>query len=382
LKGKADDATPAPPAPTPAYSLTPVVYENSKWGFIDTAGKVVIPARYSRVDGFSEGLAPVKVGGTHAAGGLWGFVDRTGKEVIPPQFEWARPFRGGLAPVQAGDKWGFVDPAGKLVVLPRFESVERFSEGLAAVREGGLWGFIGPDGKYLIRPQYGVAKGFSDGLAAVHLPAQGGPSPWRYIDRTGRPVFDLAPEFDYAGAFAEERAAVARNGQWGLIDRTGRVIVEPRYSYVGGFEGGRARVSVRRSIKVNGVVRTAGTKSGYIAADGTELGPLLPDYDEGVEIDPATGRLSAVELNDQLEPVRVTAIDFARLRPRAGLYRVSAPKMVEKVTAHTVGFVDRAGKVVIPPTLEDAGEFAEGLAPFAVGLDWAALGRAAERKGQ
>jgi hypothetical protein len=366
----------AAPPPVVAFSFLDFAYINSKWGFIDRAGKVVVPARFSRVGEFSDGLAPVKVGGTHAAGGKWGYIDRAGKEVVAPRFDWARPFREGRAGVQVGDKWGFIDTTGVLVIAPRFESVERFSEGLAAVQEDKKWGFVGPDGAFRIRPRYHRAVGFSEGLAAVCVNAQ---SPLQYIDRTGATVLTLDPNIDYASSFHEERAGVTRGGKWGAIDRTGKLVVEPRYDHFEAFESGRARVSVRRSVEIDGVVRTAGTASGFIAADGTELGRLVPDYDNGVEIDPATGALTAVELDALLEPVRVSTIDFARLRSEGGLYRVWAPQRLGNTTYHTVGFVDRTGKVVIPPTLEDVGDFREGLAPYAVGLDWAAVEAAARR---
>jgi hypothetical protein len=379
----ADD--PAPP-PTPAFSLSQLAYVHSRWGFIDRTGAMVVPARYTRVGEFSGGLAPVKVGGDHYAGGKWGFVDRTGKLVIPPQFDWARPFREGLAAVQLGDKWGFVDATGQVVIPPRFEAVERFSEGLAAVQAGGRWGFVGPDGAFRFPPRFDWASGFSEGLAAVREPLplgakEGERAPWKYIDRTGAVAFEIGPEYDHVGSFSEERATVNRGGAWGVIDTTGRLVVEPRFDNIEPFDGGRARVSVRRSVKVRGVLRTAGTMSGYIAADGTVLGSLVPDYDEGIEIDPATGALSAVELDDNLEPVRKPVIDFTRLRPQDGLYRVTAPRRQGVVSYHTVGFVDRQGRVVIPPTLEDVGTFHEGLAAFATGLDWAAVAAAVRNRG-
>ncbi len=365
--------TPTPP-PAVGFSTRDFAYSNSKWGFIDRTGKVVVPARYSRVGEFSGGLAPVKVDGTYAAGskGKWGFIDRTGKEVIAPRFDWALPFREGRAGVQVGDKWGFIDTTGELVITPQFESVGRFSEGLAAVCEKGLNGFVGPGGEYRIRPRFASADSFSEGLAVVRV---NDTSPWQYIDRTGATALTLDPDIERAFGFAEERAPVSIGGKWGAIDRSGKLVVEPRYDQLDWFVSGRARVSVRRSVEVNGSKRSIGTKSGYIAADGTELGPLLPDYENLIEIDPVTGELTAVELNAALEPVRVSAIDFTRLRSEDGLYRAWMTDRRGTMTYHTNGFVDRQGRVVIPPTLEDVGHFREGLAPFAVGLDWEAAAR-------
>ena len=68
--------------------------QNDKVGFMDKAGRQVIPPRYNDAQPFSEGLAAVKLGDKY------GYIDRSGKMVIPPQFEDAGPFSEGLAPVQ------------------------------------------------------------------------------------------------------------------------------------------------------------------------------------------------------------------------------------------------------------------------------------------
>lgn len=75
-------------------------YESGgKWGFKDSKGTVVVPAKYAGIgwnglaidldgqvkDVFSEGLAPVTVQGAPTGllnaieGGKWGFVDASGK---------------------------------------------------------------------------------------------------------------------------------------------------------------------------------------------------------------------------------------------------------------------------------------------------------------
>jgi hypothetical protein len=360
-----------------AFSLTDLAYVNSKWGFIDRSGKVVIPARYSRVTEFSEGLAAVKVGGTHAAGGKWGFADRSGAEVIAPQFDWAYPFREGFGPVKVGEKWGFLDRAGKLVVPARFEGVERFAEGLAAVQENGAWGFIDPSGRHVIPPRFAYTVGFSEGLAAVKEPAAPGAEPrLGYVDRSGSFVIEIDPRLTYAGSFHEGRAAVARDGLWGFIDRTGKVVVEPRYATFAVFKDGRARVRTGTRVQGGKHAGTTITRSGSIGPDGRDLGAFKLDYESGVTIDPATGVLSAVEVDEAGTETQAGAIDFDRLTPHDGLYRVTALHTTGSLTYHTHGFVDKSGKVVITPALEDVNDFREGLAPFATGLDWKAVAAA------
>ncbi len=85
----------------PAPQLFPIKIDG-KWGFIDTEGHLRIPAIYSDVGEFSEGLAPVSMDE------LWGFVDGSGKWVVQPLFERAENFRDGFAPVKIDDKWGFI----------------------------------------------------------------------------------------------------------------------------------------------------------------------------------------------------------------------------------------------------------------------------------
>jgi hypothetical protein len=76
---------------------------------------MVIPPQYDAdfyVIEFSEGLAPVQVGGK------FGFIDKTGKMVIPPKYDDAFSFSEGLALVKIGDKFRYIDKTGKFVWEP------------------------------------------------------------------------------------------------------------------------------------------------------------------------------------------------------------------------------------------------------------------------
>ena len=73
------------------------VKKDGKWGFIDTHGREVIPAAYSRVEAFREGLAVVQ------KEQLWGYMDTSGSLVIPCMFQYAGPFKNGIACV--GKDW-------------------------------------------------------------------------------------------------------------------------------------------------------------------------------------------------------------------------------------------------------------------------------------
>lgn len=94
--------------------LAPVLAFN-KIGFIDRTAKVVIAPEFRETNGFSEGLAAVKIIGSDG-GYVWGYINRKGELVIAPSFRIARPFRGGLARVTTVDeKEQLIDEKGKVV---------------------------------------------------------------------------------------------------------------------------------------------------------------------------------------------------------------------------------------------------------------------------
>ncbi len=68
-----------------------MAYElNGKWGFVNTAGEVIIQNRFDNAKSFSNGLAAVCVDGK------WGFIDSTGQIVIECQFFDADYFNGEM----------------------------------------------------------------------------------------------------------------------------------------------------------------------------------------------------------------------------------------------------------------------------------------------
>ena len=68
-------------------------------GFADTSGKLIIKSKagWSMVRGFSNGRAPVRF--TKNFVSKWGFIDTTGKEVIPFNYDVVAPFSEGVAVV-------------------------------------------------------------------------------------------------------------------------------------------------------------------------------------------------------------------------------------------------------------------------------------------
>ena len=79
------------------------------------------------------------------------------------------------------------------------------------------------------------------------------------------PIIELAFDADYIADFHECLAAIKRNGKWGFIDKTGKLVIPCVYDAVDEFHDGLARVN-------------KDGKLGFIDKTGKEVIPFEYDY--------------------------------------------------------------------------------------------------------
>ena len=222
---------------------------DGKCGYIDKRGKVVLPLQFDQAEGFSEGVAAVRVGIK------WGFIDLNGQVVIAPKFQSTGRFSDGLAPVRTQEVWGYVDKSGRLVIEPQFDEAENFSDGFARVRSGYETRYIDTTGK-IATVRFNGAASFEKGPTPVLINGKVG-----YVDRSLSNVV-IGPRFNDAGYFSEGLAPVEISGKWGYINMTGHVVIRPQFSSAESFHDGRALVGIRST-----------NRKGYINAHGKVVIP-------------------------------------------------------------------------------------------------------------
>ena len=265
---------------------------NSRFGYIDSNARLVIPFSFIRAYPFSSGLAAVM------SGISWGYIDQSGNFVITAQFEAAYNFCDNLARVFIAKLYGFINDKGQLVIKAKYEDARDFSEGLAAVRYEGNWnfinaqgreqfkkldyeraasykngfamvrknkkfGFINKKGETVIRCAYDIADDFSEGVACVKTSSKFG-----YIDCTDK--FVIKPQFDKAREFCGGLAAVEIDKHYGFIDAKGKVLIKPQYEYAANFSEGLAAVKIN---ELWGFINTAGET--VIKTEFAEAGPFI-----------------------------------------------------------------------------------------------------------
>jgi hypothetical protein len=161
-------------------------------GYIDPTGKMVIPAKYTFVGKFSEGLAMVRPLGSTA----YGYINKKGEWVIEPQFDMSLGFHEGVATVKERNadgsvSFGIIDKTGKKIAQHmNYNFVGIFREGLAAFETKDLtWGYIDRSGREVIPARYASSKFFVNGLARMETGSLFTKLKITYINKKGQIVW-------------------------------------------------------------------------------------------------------------------------------------------------------------------------------------------------
>ncbi|THU37079.1 WG repeat-containing protein [Niastella caeni] len=155
-------------------------YEGNKMGIKTADGDVVIPAIYDFVALLSDDLFTVTEGEYTA------YFDVAGNIVLPfsNKYESYGNFTQGLARVMTNEKWGFINKAGVEVIPPQFLYADEFAEGRAIVRnEEELHGAIDEQGNLVVDYWFPLLTNFENGYAKF-----GDLKTWGLIDKTGKIV--------------------------------------------------------------------------------------------------------------------------------------------------------------------------------------------------
>jgi len=287
-----------------------------KAGFIDAAGRVVIPFRYDEAYGFDNGRATVCIDGKK------GVIDPSGQWVIKPgKYKDLGLYNEGLCAyvpdIQGATYWGFLDGSGEPVIDCVFQKACSqplyFEEGrcLAKTRWDDLV-YIDHKGRVRARfadphPEW-EAWPFSDGLARVNV------------------AVDTRSEAEKKGPHIYFAPLLPRVG---FINPEGKVVIQPCFTSTGDFTEGLAPASLtdEGTLHPGGEYmpdesqRESERRWGFIDKTG---GWAIPMIYERVQ-----------HFQEGLAPFR-----------RDGKW----------------GYLDRDGKVVVSPRFDDAREFSRGVA--------------------
>lgn len=218
---------------------TGAIQRINTWYIIDKAGNIVkeFPKGVSQVSQFTDGYAYV----IENINNNFYYINTKGEQIFnsyrcpynsnglrSSSFS-LRPFSDGLVALYnpSLQKWGFVDKQGRDVIPTIFPEVRDFNEGMAAVKfpatetKASKWGFIDKAGNVVIEPIFtNPVSSFSEGYAI----ATQANKKQVYIDKTGRSV---SPEYKQAYPFKNGKALVHQdNKELGIIDKTFNLVTD------------------------------------------------------------------------------------------------------------------------------------------------------------
>ncbi len=257
---------------------------DSKWGFIDASGNIIIEPLYGDVRRVHDGVIWVNIGGTPQpmimdTGGKWGLIDTRGNVLFEPSIAlWElNDFSEGVAwvlaaPGKTKELWGLVNKAGSFIIPPSLEfdvspEPSLFQGGVSMIHVNGKIGIVDTTGRFILQPtRFNDASWFQGDRAWVH---EGGDADagywgdgivggkWGLINRQGtvvvEPRFDDHHEFSDGVAWVNqeghreepnllEPSPECKGGRWGLIDQDGNLLLDVVFARVTAFIHGRARV--------------------------------------------------------------------------------------------------------------------------------------------
>ena len=187
-------------------------------GYLNTSGRLAIPAVFERGWAFQEGLAAVR------QRGKWGFIDTGGRFQVTPAYEMVTPFRNGLAAGLKNNAWHIIDSRGLTLFSCPFAPVPpRIGDTLIAAMDGRRHGAFTRAGAPAIPCRFGFLGPDSSGLLRAMNDGK-----WGFVDRAGETIIPF--QYDWCDDMDSGLAVVERNGVYEYVDTAGAVAVPLRFS--------------------------------------------------------------------------------------------------------------------------------------------------------
>lgn len=126
------------------------------------------------------------------------------------------------------EKWGYMDVTGETVIKPKFDDVRDMLGPITAANFKGRWGFIDQKGNTHIEFQYKQVQDFNQEADRAFV--QDFNNKWLLINDKNE-IIDSLP-FDNFKQFVGNYCPVATGGDWGIIDRSGALVVPTTYGLI------------------------------------------------------------------------------------------------------------------------------------------------------
>jgi hypothetical protein len=327
-----------------------------KVGFIDSLGRMAIPATFDEAKDFQNGLARVSRAGAGA-----GMINRKGEIVVPLRYMTIEDFKNGFAVAWlSNNQKHLINSAGKIVsgdqeedvaptiydneetpvspVQPNVSNAQETVTALIKIEQGGKIGYKNAQGIVKIPPQYDNISTFRNGLAYVSNNGLFG-----IIDTNGRELVPLKYDGNYndgdrKGDFFEFFLRKDYKHIYLYVSPQGKVSQE--YSNCNDFYNG---ISIVRQEKESATFR------GAINRAGADIVPLSTNYVEHFSS-------KYLEIHEK-DMGKCWLVDIKTGEKRSkvydrGFFQKGETPFYQVKLADKYGIVDSFGHEVVPPQMD------------------------------
>jgi len=167
---------------------------------------------------------------------------------------WCDPEDPKLDACQKG-KWGVFDTTASYIIKPKYDFLQKYFRGVFIAELNSMWGVISPDDHVIVDFKYDEIRHFNnDSLKYLWEPIPYFKvrlkNKWGVIDSVGNKVVKIAfDDVEYIGNKNNVHFKTIidyKNTLYGVINRSGKIVLQPKYEQIGEFKNGFARVKLKR----------------------------------------------------------------------------------------------------------------------------------------
>ena len=433
--------------------------EGYRAALCNSKGEMVSDKEYLYVGKFINQYAPaykeIKVEDEKVRCRMGGVIDVTGKTIIIPQYDTIKLIKDiPYIVVWKGGKVGIIDYSNKIILEPIYDALqklgnshfarvkkdgkigivdlqskrERFFEGLNIQRTGrvdslgrcayseesekGTWGVMSIDGIVVPTGKYKGVKLLDNGLIRVSVPSENRPEKPLYglLDKHGKEILPII--YTKISSFENNRAEIClggkydendeiKNGKWGVIDITGKIIVECKFDGIWIIGDGTIEVSDKSGeIPVYGLMDENGNEvlpikysslssfvngRAAVRIGGHKVDETEATYEQQRGV--SGGKWSVIDKNGNaiLDEITISygTIDDINLQDNGLMIVKEVWRNDSYYVVSEYGLLDENGNEILPVRYSFIGNFKDGLALVCLSeeYDWDEEGRAKERWG-
>ncbi|WP_419508263.1 WG repeat-containing protein [Blautia sp.] len=257
--------------------LAPFMNSDSKWGYINQDGEVVIECKYDSASGFDkDGYAVVGMETDSDASEyytIYGLINSKGEEIISPDYSYINDSIANTCDnygyrtisrlpypfYYEEEYWGVIDNNGNIMISPEYSRISNIGDPgyyIASDAETGMYGIIDEDYEWVCEPEYSwiintwekstenVAKVDGEYALIAKYDFQEGHGA-KIINEYGDTIVPM-DYYDIEWVVGNNRIIVENDeGYYGAIDMHGEVQIPCQYDEIGSFSYGDETYAIR-----------------------------------------------------------------------------------------------------------------------------------------